>query len=99
MSTFSPEVVDAVIGHMNGDHCDDSLRIVQAFARPEATAARMTGLDGDAGLWQATTGGTEEELRIPWPAAPITERAEIRREVVALHEQACATLGITPPAH
>jgi hypothetical protein len=36
---------------------------------------------------------------IGWPAAPITERMEIRREVVALHEQACAALGMTPPTH
>ncbi|RNL60723.1 DUF2470 domain-containing protein [Nocardioides marmoriginsengisoli] len=99
MSTFSAEVVGAVLAHMNDDHRDDSLRIVQAFARPDATAARMTGLDGEAGTWQVTLSGAEEEVRVPWPAAPITERAAIRREVVALHDEACAKLGIAPPAH
>jgi hypothetical protein len=99
MSTFPAEVVTAVLAHMNDDHGDDSLRIVQAFARPDATSAVMTGLDEHVGVWQATTGTAVEELRIPWPAAPITERAEIRREVVALHDQACAALGVAPPAH
>lgn len=99
MSTFAPEVVAAVVGHMNGDHRDDSLRIVRAFAHPGATAAEMTGLDGEAGTWAATVDGAPQEVRIAWPAAPITERAEIRREVVVLHEQACAALGIEPEAH
>jgi hypothetical protein len=96
---YTPEVVDAVLAHMNGDHCDDSLRIVQAFGLPEATAAVMSGLDEEAGLWVATIDGADEEIRIPWPAAPIADRAEIRREVVALHDQACAALGVAPPSH
>lgn len=99
MSTFAPEVVTAVCAHMNGDHTEDNLRIVQAFARPEATAAVMSGLDGDAGIWSATVDGAAVEVRIAWPAAPIAERAEIRREVVALYEQACVQLGVQPAAH
>ncbi|RZI82665.1 MAG: DUF2470 domain-containing protein [Microbacterium sp.] len=99
MSTFAPEVVTAVCAHMNDDHTEDSLRIVRAFARPEATAAVMSGLDGDAGIWTATVGGAEEEIRVGWPAAPITERAEIRREVVVLYEQACEKLGLEPSGH
>lgn len=99
MSTFAPDVVDAVCAHMNDDHTEDSLRIVQAFARPSATAAAMSGLDGDAGLWSATVDGVDEEVRVPWPAAPITERAQIRREVVALYEAACQQLGLDPAGH
>ena len=99
MSTFAPEVVDAVCAHMNDDHTEDSLRIVRAFARPGATAAVMSGLDGDAGFWTATVDGAEEEVRVAWPAAPITERAEIRREVVVLYESACARLGLEPSGH
>ncbi|MCZ4499433.1 MAG: hypothetical protein JWQ74_1986 [Marmoricola sp.] len=99
MSTFAPEVVAAVLSHMNDDHGDDSLRIVQAFALPDATAALMTDLDGDVAVWSATVGDLTEEVRIAWPAAPITERAEIRREVVVLHEQACLVLGVEPEVH
>jgi hypothetical protein len=94
MSTFSAEVVDGVLAHMNDDHPADSLRIVQASGLLDATAAVMTGLDESAGIWSATVGETTVEVRIPWPAAPITDRAEIRREVVALHEQACLTLSL-----
>lgn len=98
-STFSPQVVTAVLAHMNDDHAEDNLRIVQAFARSDATAAVMTGLDESAGLWTVETPAGAEELRIAWPAGPITERAEIRREVVALYEQACASLGVAAPPH
>lgn len=99
MSTFAPEVVDAVCAHMNDDHTEDSLRIVRAFAHPSATAAVMSGLDGDAGVWTATVDGVDQQVRVSWPAAPITERAEIRREVVALYESACEKLGLEPAGH
>lgn len=99
MSTFAPEVVGAVCAHMNDDHTEDSLRIVRAFGLPDADAAVMSGLDDEGGVWTATVGGAEVEHRVPWPAGPITERAEIRREVVALYEQACERLGLEPSAH
>lgn len=97
--TFEQKVVDAVLAHMNDDHTDDNLVIVRAFGAPEATAATMTGLDGDAGVWRVTDAGGERELRVAWPGGPITERPEIRREVVVLFEQACAALGIEPRPH
>ena len=94
MSTFPAEVVEAVCRHMNDDHTDDSLLIVRAFGLPEASAAVMTGADGDAGHFRATTTTGEQDLQVPWPGGPITERAEIRREVVALYDAACARLGV-----
>lgn len=97
--TFSPQVVDAVLAHMNGDHTHDSLLIVRAFALPDAVDATMSGLDEEAGAWSATTAGGTEEVRVPWPAGRITERAEIRREVVALYDAACVRLGVEPRAH
>lgn len=99
MSTFAPEVVTAVCAHMNDDHTEDSLRIVKAFALPGATAAVMSGLDEKAGVWTATVDGAEEEVRVAWPAGPISERAEIRREVVVLYESACEKLGLEPSGH
>ncbi|TWH04687.1 uncharacterized protein DUF2470 [Nocardioides sp. J9] len=97
---FDPAVVDAVLAHMNDDHLDDNLLIVRAAGDTEATAASMSGLDGEAGTWTVIgPEGPVGERRIPWPGGPITERAEIRREVVVLYEQACAQLGVEPRPH
>ncbi|WP_122815945.1 DUF2470 domain-containing protein [Nocardioides pantholopis] len=94
MSTFPAEVVAAVCRHMNDDHTADSLLIVRAFARADATDAEMTGADAEAGHWRATTAEGVEDVRVAWPGGPITERAEIRREVVALYDAACERLGV-----
>lgn len=96
MSDFPAAVVDAVLAHMNDDHTGDNLVIVRAFGAPDATEARMIGLDGDAGLFAASTTDGEVRVRVPWPAGPITERAEIRREIVALFDEASALLGLPP---
>lgn len=93
---FAPEVVTAVTSHMNGDHPEDTLLICRALGgRPDATAARMTGLDGEGGDYAVTVDGAEYQVRIPW-ARPLTERAQIRVEVVRMYEQACAKLGVAP---
>ncbi len=99
--TFDPAIVAAVLHHMNDDHADDNLLIARAFSEgtDAVTAAVMTGLDGDAGVWEVTRGETVEQLRVSWPGAPITERPEIRREVVALYDAACERLGVTPRPH
>ncbi len=97
--TFEQPVIDAVLAHMNGDHTEDNLMIVRAFGVPEATAATMSGLDGEAGVWSVQTADGEQELRVVWPGGPITERAEIRREVVVLYDVACERLGIERRPH
>lgn len=94
-AVFEPAVVSAVLAHMNGDHADDNLLIARAFADPAATECEMSGLDGEAGYWSYCVDAAATELRMPW-AAPITERAEIRREIVALYDRAHARLGTTP---
>jgi hypothetical protein len=99
VTTFSPDIVDAVLRHMNGDHSDDNLLIARAFVNPAADAATMTGLDGDGGVWDVTAAGATSSASVAWPAGPITERAEVRREIVALHEEACAVLGVEPRPH
>lgn len=99
-TAFEPAVVEAVLAHMNDDHDDDSLLIVHAFGAPHAVAATMNGVDGEAGTWVVTDeDGVSEELRIVWPGGPITERAEIRREVVVLYDEACRSLGLEPRPH
>jgi hypothetical protein len=97
--TFTPDVVEAVLAHMNGDHGDDSLVIARAHGFADAAAASMAGLDGEAAYFRVTDPAGEHDLRVPWPGGPISERPEIRREVVVVYEQACATLGIEPSGH
>lgn len=96
VSEFSPDVIEAVVSHMNGDHPEDNLLIARAFGRPGATASLMTGLDGEAGVWHVTDESGTSDLRVAWPGGPISERPEVRREVVALYKAACAALGVAP---
>ena len=98
--TFDESTVRAVLRHMNGDHADDNLLIARAFGDRPAAGAVMTGFDGDAGEWLVTGhDASASELRVPWPAAPITERPQVRREIVALYDEACRRLGIEPRPH
>ncbi|MBN9151878.1 MAG: DUF2470 domain-containing protein [Micrococcales bacterium] len=98
MPAFDSTVVSAVLAHMNGDHPDDNLLIAQAFGDRAADSATMVGLDGTAGFWSYSVGEDRHDLRMPW-STTISERAEIRREVVVLYDAACARLGLTPRAH
>lgn len=98
-SAFDPAIVTGVLHHMNDDHADDNLLFARAFGDPRATTARMVGVDGSGGDWvYSTAEGVERPLRISWPA-PIAERPEIRREIVAVYDRACAVLGVAPRAH
>lgn len=100
MTDFEPAIVEAVLAHMNDDHLEDNLLIVKAFGVPEATAAAMVGVDAEAGTW-AVVGpeGPMGEIRVPWLSGRISERVEIRREVVAVYDAACAELGVEPRPH
>ena len=98
MTEFSSDVVTAVLAHMNDDHPEDSLLIARAFANASATSATMTSLDGNGGTWDYTLGDDTLSATVPW-SGPITERPEIRREIVVLYDAACARLGLEPRAH
>ncbi|MDE0546401.1 DUF2470 domain-containing protein [Microbacterium sp. C7(2022)] len=98
---FDDAVVTAVLAHMNDDHTDDNLLIARAFA-PSFTAvtSTMIGFDGERGQWRiATDEGEEHTIEVPWPGGAISERPEVRREIVALYDEACARLNITPRPH
>lgn len=97
--SFSPDIVDAVLDHMNDDHRDDNVLIVRAFAARDVDSARMTDLDHRGGTWRYTVEGEEHELHVPWSSGEITERPEIRREIVVLYDAACAKLGVEPRPH
>jgi hypothetical protein len=81
--------VDAVLAHMNSDHRDDNLIIIRGLVDPSATSATMIGLDGDGGRWTYFAGGAAQEVTIAW-SAPISERPQIRAEIVTLYDAAKA---------
>ena len=83
---------------MNDDHVDDSLLIARAFGSLDAETASMTDLDENGGTFIYTVGAEQHSVTVPW-TAPISERPEIRREVVVLYDRACAVLGIEPRPH
>jgi len=86
---------------MNGDHGDDNILIARAFGSGvEVVDSVMTGFDGDGGRWEAELrGGGSIEVSVPWPGGPITERREVRREIVALYDEACRRLGVQARPH
>ncbi len=98
MTVFSPEVVAAVLAHMNDDHLDDNLLIVRAFAGRDPESARMIDLDHRGGTWRYSVAGEEADLHLPW-SRELAERPEIRREIVSLYDAACGKLGVEPRPH
>jgi len=98
---FDDAVTAAVLAHMNGDHDDDNLLIARAhLPGSDVIAATMVGFDGEGGEWRAQRAAGEEiEIRVSWPGGPITERPQVRREIVALYDQACRILQVQPRPH
>lgn len=94
---FPPEVVAQIMRHMNGDHAEDSLLICRATmpeaARPDATAAAMSGMDSLGIEFNAVVNGVETPIRVPF-SQRLTERAQVRVEVTRLYHEACALLGV-----
>jgi hypothetical protein len=97
--TFDEATLAGVLRHMNSDHTDDNVLIVRAFADVDAASAVMTGFDGEGGDWEAVTAEGAQRVRVAWPGGPIAERPEVRREVVALYDEACRRLGVEPRPH
>ena len=96
---FDEATIAGVTAHKNADHGADTLLNCRSLGdRPDATAATMTGLDGDGGDYLVTLPDGDETIRIPW-SRPLTERGEIRVEVVRMYEAACAQLGVEPRPH
>lgn len=98
---FDMDVVAAVLGHMNADHRDDNLLIARAFSPlADVVTSTMVGFDGSGGSWRVgLAGGEEHEVFVAWPGGEISERPEVRREIVALYDEACRRLGVAPRPH
>ncbi|WGJ85141.1 DUF2470 domain-containing protein [Gordonia sp. SMJS1] len=85
---FSPDVVAAVLAHMNDDHADDSLLICRVLGgRPDAVAARMTGFDHDAATFDVTVPEGITAVRLAWDR-PVRDRGDVRTAVVAMFRAA-----------
>ena len=97
---FSTDVVAAVCRHMNDDHADDALLICRTLGgAPDAVRARAVDVDGDGIRFAVTEAdGAERELVVAF-AEPVSERAQIRVAVVALHDKACRAAGLEPRHH
>ncbi|MFG2012102.1 DUF2470 domain-containing protein [Micromonospora sp. NPDC048868] len=95
---FGADVVAAVCRHMNDDHAADSLLICRTLGgQPAATRARATGLDAEGMEFAVTVDDIEVPVRVPF-AHRLSERAQIRQEVVRMYREACARLGLPPRA-
>jgi hypothetical protein len=91
---FGPAVTAAVLRHMNDDHAADALLICRALGgRPAATAAAMSGMDAAGIVFTAQEPAGPVEVRIPW-SGPVTERPQIRAEVVRMYAESRARLGL-----
>lgn len=99
-SPFSPEVVAAIARHMNDDHADDNVTIVRGLAGvANATAATMTTMTPEGIVFAVSDGeGATTEVVVAW-SEPITERTQVRSEVVRMHTEAAAALGKAPREH
>lgn len=101
MTTFDPEIVGAVLAHMNNDHPEDNLVIVRAFGAPDAERAEMIDLDTVGATWSAWSVPEDEttQVVVDWPAGTISTRGEIRQQIVALYDAASEALGLPPRDH
>ncbi|WCO68260.1 DUF2470 domain-containing protein [Iamia majanohamensis] len=98
-SPFSPEVVTAVARHMNDDHAEDNVTICRGLGgQPGTTAAVMTGMGPEGLELEATVDGAPVPVVVPW-SGPITERAQVRAEVVRMHTEASEALGLPVAEH
>ncbi|MFG6444717.1 DUF2470 domain-containing protein [Microbacterium sp. P07] len=98
---FDDATLAGVLGHMNSDHTDDNILIARAYGGDDrAVSATMTSFDGDGGDWSVTLPGeVVAPLRVAWLGGSITERRDVRREIVALYDEACARLGVEARPH
>src|ERR1700712_2117539 len=100
MTSFSADVVGAILAHMNNDHPEDNLVIVRAFGAPDAERAEMIDFDTVGGTWSVWLVPEDEtrQVVIAWPSGTIETRAEIRQQIVTLYDSAAEALGL-PSRH
>ena len=82
---LTPEIVAAVVGHMNADHGSDALLICRHVGGiPDAIEATTLGVTESGISFQVRTPRGTEDLAIPF-AERLTHRGQIRAETVRWH--------------
>jgi hypothetical protein len=83
-SPFGPEVVAAVVSHMNADHAADNLAICRAATgEPALRSAQLRTLDRAGLVFDAEGPGGSVAVVVPW-RREIVERADIRLQVTEM---------------
>ena len=87
---------EGAIAHLNEDHADALLEMVQALGgHPEATAARCTDADRTGLALIAQVDGSEMPVRVDYDE-PIEEPSGLRKATVKLAHRSREILGGTP---
>jgi hypothetical protein len=86
---FEPDVIEGICGYMNDGSMRQNLtEIVQALTGDDTiTEAKMTGFDGDGFDVDTVADGGKGTARLNW-TRPISERAEVREQLLLLFERA-----------
>lgn len=98
---LTPQVVEAVLGHMNTDHAADNAIICRGVGgAPEVTGAVCAAFDLDAVRFDAQTLDGPRVVTIAF-SSPLADRAQVRAEFARMYHESAAMLGLPPrdPGH
>ncbi|NEA30881.1 DUF2470 domain-containing protein [Streptomyces sp. SID13031] len=86
---FDPEIVLAVLRHMNEDHAHDSLLIVRTLGgQPTATSVVLTSIGPDGATFKAMLPtGDSIDVILAW-SSTIRERPQFRGEFARWYQEA-----------
>jgi len=92
---IAPEAA-AILAHMNEDHADALPLYCRAFSPlNDILQVCMTGIDRLGFEMSVTTPSGTQTLRLPF-SAPIADKTDARKALVALLKEARARLGVSP---
>ncbi len=88
------EMIEGVVQHMNEDHSDACLTIVQTLGNtPLATSAIMLGMDAEGvNFLTASASGVEKATRVAF-VKPVNHAGQVRGHLVAMTKRARAVPG------
>ena len=94
MTVFADDVVEAISRYMNDDPGQFNLTIVMGHTDSrDFVEARPVTFDEAAATFEATSPAGMRTLVVPWPAAPISERSQVREQLFRLWEEALDQFG------
>lgn len=96
VQAFDPNVLTAVMAHMNSHHRDDCRLIARAFGElPEVDDALLTDLRRDGAVFTTVTPNGSMDVLVPW-SRPMAQRSDHRDEMARMYRDACRTLALQP---